>query len=291
MARKRDPNRDKALEIFIEHNGEVANRKVASLLSVPEKTISAWKSRDKWNEVLQKNNCSTTEEKCSTTNKGGAPPRNQNAKGNKGNKHAAPPSGNKNAVKTGEFETIFVDTLTEEERDIYSNLSEDPSFILLEEIRLLKIRQHRMMKRIKEAEEGLNQKEIAELYELRGRKQFVDSEKNGKKIAVEVPVITMTEKKEKTFRKIEDILSIEDALTRVSNQLARAVKQFGELELNKKRKKLIEAQAKIASLKAEELELEIVPPSNPNNDNDEVPDDIDSEIIKLEQELGIDRNG
>jgi hypothetical protein len=43
-----------------------------------------------------------------------------------------------------------------EEKDIYSNLNDDPFFILDEEIRILKIRQYRMLKRIKDAEAGLN---------------------------------------------------------------------------------------------------------------------------------------
>lgn len=63
MARKRDPRRDEAVEIYEESNGEITNRKIAEMLDVPEKTISAWKSRDKWNVVLQTNECSTTKEK------------------------------------------------------------------------------------------------------------------------------------------------------------------------------------------------------------------------------------
>lgn len=63
MARARDPNRDKAFEIFKEHNGDITNRKIAEMLGVLEKTISAWKSRDKWNVVLQNGECSTTKPK------------------------------------------------------------------------------------------------------------------------------------------------------------------------------------------------------------------------------------
>lgn len=63
MPRARDPNRDKAFEIFKEHNGDITNRKIAEMLDCPEKTISAWKSRDKWNVVLQTNECSTTNNK------------------------------------------------------------------------------------------------------------------------------------------------------------------------------------------------------------------------------------
>ncbi|EOH94824.1 phage terminase small subunit [Enterococcus pallens] len=239
MARKRDPKRDKAFEMFKNSDGTITNREIAKKLSVPEKTISAWKSRDKWNAVLHPEIRSTASANCSTTNKGGAPKGSKNAKGNKGGK--APP-GNKNALKTGEYESIFADTLTKEEREIYSSLSDDPLFVLSEEIRLLKIRQHRMMNRIKAAEDGLDQKEIEQLHELRGRKQFVDSEKGGRKVSVEVPTMVITEKREKIFRKIEDILAIEEALTRISAQLTRAVKQLNDLNLTEKRMALMDRQ-------------------------------------------------
>ncbi|MDF2652792.1 MAG: phage terminase, small subunit, family [Paenibacillus sp.] len=63
MPRKRDPRRDQAFEIWKQHQGNITNRELANELDVPEKTISAWKSRDKWNAVLQKNDCSTTKRK------------------------------------------------------------------------------------------------------------------------------------------------------------------------------------------------------------------------------------
>ncbi|HDX9631447.1 TPA: terminase [Bacillus cereus] len=104
MARARSPNRDKAFELFKEHNGDISNRKIAELLQEPEKTISSWKSRDKWAAKLNESECSTAKEnECSTTNKErstakrGAPKGNKNAVGNKG----GPPAGNKNAVGHG----------------------------------------------------------------------------------------------------------------------------------------------------------------------------------------------
>jgi phage terminase small subunit len=52
MARARDPNREKSFEIWKEHKGSITNRAIAEQLNVPEKTIGAWKSKDKWNEKL-----------------------------------------------------------------------------------------------------------------------------------------------------------------------------------------------------------------------------------------------
>ncbi|MFD2628736.1 phage terminase small subunit-related protein [Oceanobacillus kapialis] len=67
MARKRNPNRQKSFELFIEHGGNIANREIANQLDIPEKTISAWKSRDKWNEKAGVKKQRSTSKKCSTT--------------------------------------------------------------------------------------------------------------------------------------------------------------------------------------------------------------------------------
>lgn len=47
MARKRDPNREKAFQIFKEHGGSITNREIANMLGIPEKTIGSWKSKSK----------------------------------------------------------------------------------------------------------------------------------------------------------------------------------------------------------------------------------------------------
>ncbi|EMF0149675.1 small subunit of terminase [Enterococcus hirae] len=260
MARKRDPRRDEAFELFKKSNGTITNREISEKLSVPEKTISAWKSRDKWNEVLQKDECSTANNHCSTTNKGGAPIGNQNAIGNKGNSRASPPVGNKNALKTGEYETIFYETLSDEEKDIYSNLNNDPSFVLSEEIRLLKIRQLRMMKRIQQAEAGLNDEEIERLQQLRKIKTPI--EKDGRKLEIKRDVMQDVQVSRKTHRKIDDILSIEDSLTRISNQLAKSIKQMNELYITDYKTDLMKA-------KTEKIQAEIADIGG-NNSGEEV---------------------
>ncbi|MGJ0741473.1 phage terminase small subunit [Enterococcus casseliflavus] len=245
MARKRDPKRDKAFELFKKSNGTVTNREIAKQLDVPEKTISAWKSRDKWNAVLQK-------DECSTTNKGGAPPGNQNAKGNRGNSRASPPPRNKNALKTGEYETIFEDFLSDEEKEIYSDLSEDPFSVLSEEIKLLKIRQRRMMQRIKSAEENLGEDEIERLQQLRKVKEptVID----GKVVTVKREALRDVQITRKQFRKIDNILAIEEALTRISNQLTKSIKQLNELSLSNGRVALMEVQKQKMVFETEILE-------------------------------------
>ncbi|HFD3560015.1 TPA: phage terminase small subunit [Enterococcus faecium] len=248
MARKRDPRRDEAKKIWLESNGEKQLKEVASELNVSDSQVRKWKSQDKWSAELKSN---VTNGKSNVTNQGGAPLGNQNAKGNKGNSRASPPVGNKNALKTGEYETIFFETLSDEEKDIYSSLNDDPSFALSEEIRLLKIRQLRMMKRIQQAEAGLNDEEVERLQQLRNIKTPLDV--GGKKLEIKREVMQDVQITRKTRRKIDDILSIEDSLTRISNQLSRAIKQLSELSVQGKRAALMTAQAEKLNAEIREL--------------------------------------
>lgn len=77
MARQRSPNRDKAFEIYKDNNGDITLREIANKLDTPEKTISGWKVKDKWNDrlngVLQNNQRSTPK------GEAGAPKENKNA--------------------------------------------------------------------------------------------------------------------------------------------------------------------------------------------------------------------
>lgn len=252
MARKRDPRRDEAKKIWLDSGGKKVLKELASELNVSDSQIRKWKSVDKWAEELKGN---VTKSNSNVTNKGGAPPGNKNAKGNKG---GSPPKGNKNAIKTSEYETIFADMLSDEEKNIYSNMNDDPFFILDEEIRILKIRQYRMLKRIKDAEAGLNDEEVERLQQLRKVKE--PSAIDGKMVTVKREVLKDVQIIRKTFRKLDDILAIEDALTRISNQLTKAIKQQEELvtrgiklQLLNAQTEKAEADAKIASNNADKL--------------------------------------
>lgn len=216
---------------------------ISDKLSVPLNTLKSWRKRDKWER-------GGAIKEVQPTNRG-APQGNKNAVGNKGNKRASPPVGNKNALKTGEYETIFADMLSDEEKDIYSNLNDDPFFILNDEIRLLKVRQFRMMKRIKEAEKGLNDEEVERLQQLRKIKTPV--EKDGRKLEIKREVMQDVQVTRKTFRKLDDILAIEDALTRVSNQLTKSIKQLNELLSTDKKSLLMDAQIEKIKLETDKL--------------------------------------
>lgn len=48
MARARDPNRDKAFEIWKQSNGEIKLKDIAEQLGISEGTVRGWKNKDKW---------------------------------------------------------------------------------------------------------------------------------------------------------------------------------------------------------------------------------------------------
>lgn len=191
MPRERSPNRDKAHEIYREHGGKITNREIASILGEDEKVIAVWKSRDKWNVVQQ------SSESCTTKRKGGQPD-NKNAVG-----HGAPKQ-NKNAVKTGEFETLFFDVLDPEEKQLAEMVQLDKEQLLLQEIQLLTIREHRMLKRINNIRDTIEMSEDGENVEG----MTVVSIKSG------IEKGQPTELKEYQG-KLGQIQAIEDALTRV----------------------------------------------------------------------------
>ena len=61
--------------------------------------------------------------------------------------------GNKNALKHGLYETIWMDTLTEEERELYEMVSTDPNVQVDSEYRLSALRIRRMLWRIQQEEQ------------------------------------------------------------------------------------------------------------------------------------------
>lgn len=78
---------------------------------------------------------------------------NQNAKGNKGGN--GPGQGNKNAVTTGEYETIYTNLLTEDEQGIINNFSMDSmEENILYELKILTIREVRILAKIKKYSDG-----------------------------------------------------------------------------------------------------------------------------------------
>lgn len=123
MPKQRDPNRDKAFEIYKEYAGNIDLVEIASQLNVSSGTVRGWKSKDKWEQKL--NGTLQTNTERSKRNKGGQPG-NSNAIG-----HGAPEK-NKNAETHG----LFSKHLPEETLSIIQEMPTDPLDVLWDQIQI-----------------------------------------------------------------------------------------------------------------------------------------------------------
>jgi uncharacterized protein YjcR len=123
MPKPRDPNRDKAFEIYKEHSGNIDLVEIASQLNISSGTVRGWKSKDKWDDKL--NGTLQTDMERSKRHKGGQPG-NSNAIG-----HGAPEK-NKNAETHG----LFTKYLPEETLSIIQEMPKDPLDVLWDQIQI-----------------------------------------------------------------------------------------------------------------------------------------------------------
>lgn len=236
MARERSPERDKAKRMWLESVGAMKLKDIAAAFSVGENKVRKWKSLDQWEADLKGSAPSDSKgsaprrgapkgNKNAIGNRGGAPPGNTNAAGNRGG--SGGPPGNKKAVTTGEHETIWFDTLTEDELQLVDQIDTDPLVQAEEAIALLTIRERRMMQRIKRLMDGLTEKERSVLYELKTTKDVgvVHDEKTGltKKVPISRDELVKSKVEVSSVRIMDDILKREEALTRVQAQKLRAI--------------------------------------------------------------------
>lgn len=215
----RNPRRDEALRMYIRASGDITPKEISEFLKVPAVRVRKWKCEDKWDRILAlppeernipKHRGPAFGSKHALGNRGGkgGPIGNKNAKG--------AGFGNKNGQKTGEYTAISLDTLTDEEKKLYDKIADDPLSLLDERIRLLAIRERRMM-------------------------QILDRIKKEKALIEETEEHVLLQKwdnrdspsvKEMTKRKqalVDKIVMVEDAITRVQDRLLRAIDQKSKM--------------------------------------------------------------
>lgn len=215
MPRAPDPRVEEARNMFLR---KIPMVEIARKLDVPEGTVRRWKHTYKWDNERSKKNSERSD------NSQGAPPGNKNAVGNKG---GSAPKGNKNAVKTGEFEKIFFDTLAEEEKKLINILPVDKETLLFQEIKLLTVRERRMLKRIEELR-SLN-------FTVVKRREGTEKDK-----------YTDLEEHQATLGQIQ---SIEDALTRVQARKQRAIETLHKFGFDDARLNLEVMKIELAIMK------------------------------------------
>lgn len=251
MARPRNPDRDKAMKIWLKSKGDKPLVDIAKQLEVSASTIRKWKSQDKWANELKGS---------APISKRSAPfdslKDNKNAAGNSGG--SAPP-GNKNALTTGQYETIMLDQLSDDERAIFEGVTDDPLITINTEIRRLKVRQYRISKRISDVAQGMDDIEV-QTYNKIKKKRHSFKDDNGNRIVTKVNEVTPTGSMTQSYRKFDDLLKLEDALNAVGNSLLKAIKEKAKImnipydqELQQVRTEMTKQQTRIIKYNADKL--------------------------------------
>lgn len=143
MARKKDENREKAKQLFLDSEGLMSNPEIAEALGVDSAKVRKWKCIDKWKEALE-----------NKPRKRGGQKGNQNAKG-----HGAPLR-NRNAETHGAYSTVYFDELTDEEKALIESITLDVADNMLRELQTLIAKENDLKKRIAE----LNRDTTGQLY-------------------------------------------------------------------------------------------------------------------------------
>lgn len=218
MLRSPDPRIQKAYALFCKGLKLID---IANKLDLPEGTVRRWKCTYKW-----ESECS---DRKANVRKKGAPQGNRNAA-----EHGAPIQ-NKNALTTGEFETLFFDTLDSDEHQLIQSVQPDKEQLLLQEIQLLTVRERRMLKR------------IDNLRRLESDTYGSDDSNAPPPGMTVVKYSSGLEKGQPTeLKEFEGILgqiqSIEDALTRVQGRRQRAIETLHKFGYDDAHLELVKAQ-------------------------------------------------
>ncbi len=174
----------------------------------------------KYNDIIKKYNITLPELRSIirknklTRNRSEIQKGNTNSIGNKGG-HA--PEGNKNSVVTGEYENIYKDVLDADELELYNTIKTDNrEQLLIEEYKILTIREKRMLKRISELKQ-------------RGKDMTINFIRN-KKSKSETETVTDAEP---TLNMIQ---RIEDGLTRVQEAKRKVLESLTKINLEDENK-------------------------------------------------------
>ena len=226
MARAPDERQEQAKELFLQGMKLID---ISKDLEVPVGTIRSWKKRYNWDK---KSNATLHKRKRNVAKAKGGQPGNQNAIGNHG---GAAPEGNKNAVTTGEFETLLFDCLDPEEKQLAAAVPNDKEQLLFQEIQLLTVREWRMLKRI----ENLRQADFITVKKKKG---------------TEKDKWTDLDEKHATLGQIQNI---EDALTRVQARKQAAIDSLHRFGVDDARLEIELMKLDMAALKLGGQETEV----------------------------------
>ena len=266
MARKKDENREKAKQLFLDSEGIMSNPEIAEALGVDSAKVRKWKCIDKWNEALE-----------NKPKKRGGQKGNQNAKG-----HGAPER-NRNAETHGAYSSVYFDELTEEEKTLIESVTLDTSENMLRELQTLIAKENDLKKRIAK----LNNDDTGELYtdkvvEMRTPRKAEDNpdpygsctgEEQGGSNTTPLDVAMETTIKSSAF---ERAMKLEAELNKIHGRIIKLLDSIKSYELEQRR---ISLEEKRYTLMKQKISGEYdVDPDTGEIDDTYTEDDSDIEV-------------
>ena len=246
---KRSEKRDtaKAAYIALKSNGEKVNlRELAEQQGVTYQLLRNWKAADEWDKAVPKRK-----------RKRGGQPGNQNSAGHKNaaGSHDGAPPGNKNAEKDGAYSAVLFDMLTDKEREVAEAAPTGSREALIHEMRLLKVREHRIMSKIAEyeaePEDTLHLSSVLDMREPAGRG---DKKKDGAR--QQMGMYT----KDSAFNRI---MKLQEALYKVQGRIATITNSLRAMEETDRRIELEQERLAILRMRA----TGAVPVGGPDEEN------------------------
>ena len=266
MARKKDENREKAKQLFLDSEGIMSNPEIAEALGVDSAKVRKWKCIDKWNEALE-----------NKPKKRGGQKGNQNAKG-----HGAPER-NRNAETHGAYSSVYFDELTEEEKTLIESVTLNTSENMLRELQTLIAKENDLKKRIAK----LNNDDTGELYtdkvvEMRTPRKAEDNpdpygsytgEEQGGNNTTPLDVAMETTIKSSAF---ERAMKLEAELNKIHGRIIKLLDSIKSYELEQRR---ISLEEKRYTLMKQKISGEYdVDPDTGEIDDTYTEDDSDIEV-------------
>lgn len=151
----------------------------------------------------------------------------------KGNRNAARPHRaegyrhNRNAVKTGEHETIWKDAMSKEDQIMLDGIDTDTMIQLDEDIRLLSYREQRMLGYLKILQAQKDDPEQKNVYKMQNVPTIVEVYDEEKGVTHKQKIMrlqkVLVEQVSRTKDLLNRILRVEEALTRVQGKKIKAV--------------------------------------------------------------------
>lgn len=251
---RRSDERKRAEKMYLESGGKKKLVDIAAELQLPDLKIRKWKSLDKWDSKLtfhdsppemerstgkpkgKKVERSTKNKKATialnvngspkkTGKKIGAPRGNKNAVGNRGN-----PDPRRNALKHGVYADPFWGCLMDGEDAIVEQTPTELEDLYREQIKMFRVREYRIMSRIKELKEG--QKIIIESITKDEEKRSFETEEDelAYKMAIQEKIDKGDRLPGERFHLVTNTRSVDDVLQRWEKELSTVQRSRADVE-------------------------------------------------------------